>query len=77
MVRDYRLVYGRYGGQYEEEFDTLEDLLDFVNDQEEMGNIWAEAIYRAEQPLYRRKPPLPRSSQDPEAPRGFERYPSE
>jgi hypothetical protein len=33
--------YARYGARYTEEFDTLKDALDFIEYQEEHGEIWA------------------------------------
>jgi len=49
------LVYWRHQVKDEEEYDSLEDALCSVEQQEDMGNIWAENILLDGVPLYRER----------------------
>lgn len=49
------VVYWRYGAKDEEEFDTLEEVVRFVDSQEDRGEIWTENVFFDGQPLYEKR----------------------
>jgi hypothetical protein len=49
--------YGRHGGSYEEEFATVEEALEFIDAQEDRGEIWARSLWVDGRMVSERKKP--------------------